>query len=386
MPKLPAWFVALLVCSIPALAHSEDPETRSHMRGIASDLQRILPFWLEDDPFPDTQSRETFRQSATSLASRADQLESHGTKRGEAFELFARSLRNDAMSLRQHVEAGEFGSAQAQIGPLLENCIGCHARLPSVGESPLSAQLVASVRQDSLTPANRLRLRMATRQFDLAIAELETMLTQEVEDRADGAPLKLSLHGGLVDYLILNVRVRNNLERPRAFLTAFAARGGVSDYLKSDVEQWVASLHRIPEVTNAVASPLAKAKRLLERGEELRAFPADSSGLAYDIVASGWIYRLLETSDRNITDAELAEAYYILGATESRILRPSWNDRWDDYLEMAIRKAPGSEIAWRAYRLLENETLAYWTPSWTSTLPTSVRTRLNELRVLAEGQ
>jgi hypothetical protein len=355
------------------------------MQGIAGDLKRILPIWVNAEPRLNPEDRELFRVSVISLAARADELESHGVGKGQPFELLARSLRNDAAAIREYVDSGDIDAARSQIGPLLENCVGCHSRLPSAGMSSLSEELVSGINMDELTVPDRLRLRMATRQFDPAIADLEGILVEEVKGRASGAPLTVSLHSGLVDYLILNVRIRNNLERPRAFLTSFSALDGVGKYLKSDIDQWIESLARGPEVINGVDRPIDQAKKLIQRGDELRAFPSDSAGLAYDVMASGVIYRLLETPQADLSNPERAEAYYILGATESRILRPSWNDRWDDYLEMAIRTAPGTDTAWRAYQLLENETLAYWSPSWTATLPASVRNRLEELRKAAEG-
>lgn len=385
MLKFAVFVVGIWVVTLPSSADGRDIETQARMKGIAGDLKRILPIWVQRESRLDSAERERFRVSVISLAARSDELQAHAVGKGQPFELLARSLRNDAATIREYADRGDIDAARSQIGPLLENCVGCHSRLPSAGTSSLSASLVSDINLDELSVPDRLRLRMATRQFDPAIADLERILVDETKGRASGAPLTMSLHSGLVDYLILNVRVRNNLERPRAFLTSFGALDGVGKYLRTDIDQWIESLARGPETIRKIDRPLDQAKRLIEQGDELRVFPSDSVGLAYDVMASGVIYRLLETPPASLSNAELAEAYYILGATESRILRPSWNDRWDDYLEMSIRTAPGSDTAWRAYQLLENETLAYWSPSWTATLPSSVRTRLDELRKAAEG-
>jgi hypothetical protein len=121
---------------------------------------------------------------------------------------------------------------------------------------------------------------------------------------------------------------------------------------------------------------------VLGAASQLRRFPADRAGLVHDLVASGLLHRAVSAAGKPTTDS--AEAYYLLGVTELRIGSSQWLTEPEAYLEAAIRAAPGSPPARRAYVVLEESTLLGYTGSGgEGELPPEVASWLTELRGLA---
>ena len=88
---------------------------------------------------------------------------------------------------------------------------------------------------------------------------------------------------------------------------------------------------------------------------------------------------------RRDASPEGAEAYYLLGAVESRIGRGFWISPAGFYLEMAVRLAPESETGRRAFALLEEELYANYSGSGGENLPSDERAKLEELKRLVRA-
>ena len=115
----------------------------------------------------------------------------------------------------------------------------------------------------------------------------------------------------------------------------------------------------------------------------IRSFlPTDRAALVHYVVASTILHRYIESHP--IGGPDIAEAYYLLGLTESRVGRAYWVSQADFFLETAIRMAPKQPFAEQAYALLEEETILEWSGSSGIHLPANVEQRLSELRELID--
>jgi hypothetical protein len=81
-----------------------------------------------------------------------------------------------------------------------------------------------------------------------------------------------------------------------------------------------------------------------------------------------------------------AHAFFLLGVTSLQSGRSWWLGEADGYLETAIRQAPGSDWAKRAYVFLEEQTLANYSGSGGVHVPPDVRKRLEDLHTIAAGE
>ena len=228
----------------------------------------------------------------------------------------------------------------------------------------------------SLMPVERARLEVASRQFDAALTTYEQLFTA-----GQLSPTRLDLEGLITDYLIVAVRVKGELQRPQPTLRGLEKRSETPLYLRRNLETWRADLADLTS-RPGVGSELDQARALVEEAEGRNAFPADRQGLILDLVASGMLYRFVERQSE--PSEELAEAYYLLGLTETRISRSYWLSQSDFYLETAIRMAPTTPVATQAYALLEEQTLFGYTGSSGLHVPDYVLRHLEELRSLIE--
>jgi hypothetical protein len=82
---------------------------------------------------------------------------------------------------------------------------------------------------------------------------------------------------------------------------------------------------------------------------------------------------------------QLAEAFYLLGVSESHVNHSYWISETEYFLEVAIRMAPQAEFARSAFNFLEDLTTAGYSGSAGVNIPGDVKMRIEELRCLVEG-
>jgi len=253
--------------------------------------------------------------------------------------------------------------------------VGCHSRLSS-DDSALAKGFLQQEQLERLDLLERARLQIATRQFDAALDSFETAF-------ASGSVHPGTLIGPLVDYLTICVRVRHELARARGTLTTFAARPEVWKQLRGDLEAWTAELGRYRKA-DLERAELAPARRTIEAARAETRYPGDLVALIDYLVASAQLHRFVAL--QSAPPAELAEAYYLLGVAELAIGRDFWISQAALLLETAIRTAPDTLWAQRAFALLEQETLAGYSGSAGLHLPEDERVQLEVLRELVDAE
>jgi len=389
----------------PAPSSSEAPPPREAMQELLGALALALPRSADPARFGDPAERERIGEALRALSGAAGALERHAA-RGEGFHLLGAALARDAREVERRYAAGRAAEAGYLLQRLTENCIACHDRLPEPPDRRLDRRLVERMEgvEDELEPAPRARLQIATpRRFDAALETYEAFFAT-----AAATPARLDRMGYLADYLVVALRVAADPDRARATLRRLRARPDVPEWLDRDLEVWIDTLDSPvaapaagPADPTDPAASLDRARRLLARGEALRAVPADHTGLVHDVLASSLLYRVAELApasapptapadadapgrDGAPSAAERAEAYYLLGVAEARIDRSYWLSPADLYLEASIRMAPGAAFAGDAYALLERRTREGYTGSSGTHLPDDVARNLDALRRLLE--
>ncbi|HEX2485437.1 MAG TPA: hypothetical protein VHQ66_09060 [Myxococcota bacterium] len=362
---------------VPGAHGSEPGATGSAMAEIVAALRVALPLSLSASRFEDPANRRALDASLGALREGAQELESHGRSQDASFAYLSRSLARDAEDIKRRFDAGRLDESRFLLGALVEDCVGCHSRLPSAEDSGLGADLYRQVDTTALSPLERARLEVATRQFEAALERYEALLAAP-----DASPAELDVEGVIADYLTVAIRVKQDLPRARATLAKLAARRDVPSYLATLLRGWVAACESLAGSLDA-ADPLAEAVRVAERGAKLERFPRDRAAFVHELVASSLLLR--HVAAHPDPSLENAQAYFLLGVAELSSGRSLWLSAAQDYLETAIRMAPGSDWAKRAYVVLEEETLADYSGSGGVHVPPDVRESLRELQREAVG-
>lgn len=371
---------ALLLAAVgcltpPPAAAAGDERTRARMRELFASMQLLLPLSADGDlAAPDERARVT--RALEALAADADLLAAHAGEDDPARRYLGRSLEADARNALERYREGRTESAAFLIQQATENCIACHGKLRSPGDSPVAAHFVDATALAKLRPEERARLQIATRQFDDALTTLEALF-------ADPSVHPSTLLGPLTDYLIVAVRVKGDYDRPMPVLERFAKRPDLWVQLRADVEQWVRDLRELRALRDEPPS-LAAARRLVEEARSAGPLAPDERSLVRYLVASSILLRWLDGGERS--PAEQSEAWGLLGLCELQVGDTFWLSQAEFYLETAIRRAPGSAPAKRAYELLEAETIESYTGAAGVDLPPALAAHLAELHALAEGR
>lgn len=358
----------------PVRAAEDAEPTRARMREIFTSMRLLLPLSADGD-LAEPDRRTAVTRALEALAGNAELLAEHAREDDPARRFLGRSLASDARNALDRYREGRTESAAFLVQQATENCIACHGKLPSPGDSPLAANFVDETTLAKLRPEERARMQIALRQFDAAMATLEALF-------ADPAVHPSTMLGPLTDYLIVAVRVRGDYQRPVPVLEAFAKRPDLWLQLRGDVEQWIRDLGELRGLGGRPAS-LARARQLVEEARTRNPLGPDQRNLVRYVAASSELHRWLGSGDH--PPVERSEAWQLLGVCELQTGDTFWLSQAEFYLETAIRAAPGSDPARRAYELLEAEMIGSFTGASGVDLPPSIAARLAELRKLAGG-
>ena len=237
----------------------------------------------------------------------------------------------------------------------------------------------------------RAQLQMATRQFDAALQTYE-----ELFKSSGSRTSEIVMMDGFVDYLKLCIRVKQDVARPIPVLEGMLKRPDLPKFASLQLSQWIASLRQLSKRHDKAGSELPSARKLISDAQRASEFPMDRGRLVDFIYASRLLNSYIQKKDPGAAALEkrfspatvqsprpdLAEAYYLLGVTESMIGRSYWLSQTEFYLETAVRSAPHSKYADKAFAFLEEQVLVEFSGSSGTNVPEDMQKTLDDLRKL----
>lgn len=363
-------------------AMSADPkgDLRPTMQSIFRALTIVFPLSLSEESFEKAENRQQIQDSLRTLTRSATSLASHGDSIPPSFDFLQRSLSQDAQEASTLYEAGYYEEARFVFQQLIDNCFLCHSQLPSAQPFVLGQRFLKELERGHLPPLppyDQVRIAVATRQFDSALAACEALF----QSRATPA-VQIDLMAFFEDYLRIVIRVHRDFVRAINTMEAFLKRPDVPRYLNDHITTWVETLKALQH-DSSDGSELSRAQRLIQQGQKHNRFLADRRGLIYFAVASSDLHRYVSTGSKPA--AQLAQAYYLLGVSDSYMPRSSWISETEFFLERAIRLAPESAIAKTAYSFLEEYVMTGFAGSAHAETLNTIYPQLSELRRLIDG-
>ena len=370
---------ALLLLLAVVLACAEDrravegEETRIIMAEILGNLRVVLPYRWDPAEYRKPENHLLIARALHSISSQTRVLEDHVDPGDLQMQYLARNIAEDAAAARRAFDSGRPERSAFLIERITENCIVCHSRLPSPGDSPLSQDFVEVGALAKVSLEERASLQIATRRFDDALDSLETLL-------GSSEPPAILL-GPITDYLVVAIRVKNDVARATDTLQRFAQREDLWEQLRIDTDAWIEALEELGPVLLAPPS-FETARSLHDTALRVDASPGSRSGLVHFIVASAILERRI--AQGMPAGPELGEAYFLLGIIEARIGRNYWVTEAPFLLETAIRMAPKEPFARNAYAILERELQLEYEGTAQEELPPEESSRLAILRQMID--
>lgn len=345
------------------------------MHLIFDSLQFLLRLDASGEDFDNPKHRSDVLEALRELDDQSAILASHGFYEDTGGMFFASVLERYTLLLLRTYERGESEEVQQLLYGITDICIACHARLPSAQDSPVARQFVDSREFASLPLNKKAKIQVATRRFDDALATLETLI--ESAKSVDS----VAIEDVLRTYLIVNIRVKGDMERPIPTLEFVGERSEPQSAWHRDIEVWLESLEQFRDLP-LIGDPLASARQIIDSADSSD-FPSQRSALVEYIAASSLLHRYLVS--RPSVAMHVSEAHYLLGLAEYHIHRDEWLPHAELYLEIAIVLAPDAKWAVPAYKLLVEKLHQSYRQSPNGALPPEVEERLRELRQAIDG-
>lgn len=345
--------------------------TRAAMQEIFAQLQILLPSAIQGE-LGSPEKADELALAFARLQGRIDALPAHGKGLDPGARLFGRALSRDVRRANQFFERGRFENAAFIVQSMVDDCTACHARGPAK-DSLITQGFLDESALKLLDPLERAGVSVATRQFDDALSRYE---------KAFAAPdvVPATLLGPMIRYLTVAVRVVRDPSRARNTVARFEAHPNLAKSVREDAEHWRLRLSELkPE--DLVGTTITRAQAATESAEKTGVYPGDARALIEFLVASAQLHDLVSRPE--MAPEDRAHVYELLGRAEYGAAQSVWLSRADLYWETAIRLAPRSPAARRAYARLEKETQLGFTGSGGLRLPEDEAVRLKELEALS---
>jgi hypothetical protein len=360
---------------VMASGWTEREATRDAMQIIFDSLRVLLRLDASGEDLDSPQRRSEVLEALRELDDQSAILASHGFYEDTGGMYLSSVLERYTLLLLRTYERGQPEQLQQFLYGITDICIACHSRLPSDQDSPVARQFVDSEEFESLPLNKRARIQIATRRFDDALTTLETLI------ESSKAVDPVVFDDVLRTYLIVNIRVKGDMERPIPVLELVGERSDPRSAWHRDVKIWLESLQHF-RGQPFIADPLKSARKIIDSAGSSD-YPSQRSALVEYIAASSLLHRYLVS--RPSDPVNVSEAHYLLGVAEYRIHPEEWLPNAELYLEIAIVLAPDAKWAMPAYMLLVEKLNQTHGKSPNGGLPPEVEERLRELKQAIDG-
>ncbi|RZK57951.1 MAG: hypothetical protein EOO87_01575 [Pedobacter sp.] len=347
---------------------------KPHMQSLYVSLTKLIAFALVDEDKLTDSQKKTIEAQILNLSQQAEEVRKIAKFSDKSHEFLAQELERNARLSYSNFRQGKISQARFFITDVANTCYSCHTSRQGETDSSFASNFNKGVDISSFDLLARARFFTLSRQFELAEINYEKLLSSHassIDELVNVDPI--------LEYLIVSIRVRHDIKKSLEFLKSIVSKN-YPEVVKNDLRHWIVALEQNKSI-QANESSLTVAKDLVSKARELSEFPADRSGMVQYILASKILINHL--AKRGVLQSELAETYFELGRCERIIGNKLFADESSSYFENAIRLAPKTDLARKAFSRYEENIVSGYTGSSGTSLPEDERTKLSELRKLA---
>lgn len=350
------------------------PQFKPHMQAVYGALVQVMPVFLRSDSSFGLKDRANYEAQFKTLAdqSKAIQVIVEGSDVGH--KSLAAQLASSTDAAYAQFKSGNASQTRFFLSEALNSCFGCHSSRGTEKDSTFVTNFNKDLKLEGFEPLARARFLVLSRQFDGALKEYERLLVNSslsLDDLINVEPF--------VEYMILGIRVKNSTDEVSATF-AKLKDSKLPELLKNDIKNWSRSLQELKKEKISTNS-LREAEKQIALAQKHMEYPQDRSGLVRMIVASRILHEVVLSKSTSASDK--AKAYYELGLTENLIGSEFFSDEPLAYFEEAMKLAPKSAIARKAYAQYEDIVRFNYSGSSGTKLPAAETKKLEDLRLKA---
>lgn len=345
------------------------------MKKIHGSIVELLPHSVGVSAFSRDKDRTLYLKTAGELKSHGKALVGvTSAKSDETFKVIAENFASETHALHEALEKGNPRSARFVFSNILNNCISCHTR-QTTHSSNVKTPLYNPKFSSNLSLLEKAELNTAIRRFEQALDQYEKAFSKDGLYKIPG----LLVEGYVIDYMIVGLKTKGQHKRVIKTLKNLAVQTTLPLSFQSTLSKWIGFLDG-----HDFSSPVSSYDKILalyNKGQDLNTHPFDSAGTVAAILAGNYLQSYLY-SGASLSSKDRARGYLLYGMCELSLRRPQQISKVEYYLEKSITTHPKSEIAKKAYSVLEDH--IYFENSGSSGLsvPKEELNKLTSLRKL----
>jgi hypothetical protein len=359
-------------------ATAADPSWSARMRGMAKNLETLMPYVFSRQEFNDSTNNKRIHDLIAEFSKSVDMVPKHAGEvmlgKDPIVKFSVQRLQSNTRSALEAFDEGHMDYARTVLSESMGLCFNCHTSTQFGPEDSFSTkQLAANFR---IYPTERADYYVATRQFDRAIDVLEGVLKPAGLTANDNPHEQLA---ALRKYLSLEVRVKKDPVRAASTVESFLQNQKLPYFIATDAEAWLHSL-REWQSEKTPKEPFSRAQTLLKKIGSRQTSQADQGAFVDYLRASSLLHEGLRETAKTETKAKI---YQMLGKSYDTLSETGTWDLPEVYFEACVRATPKTSLSQQCYKDYERTVVLGFSGSAGVFLPKEQREHLAELKGIA---
>lgn len=351
------------------------------MQELSKNLSQLWPIIANEQKFADPANLPAIEQRTNELRKLAHVLNANTPRPnndpslGLVSDLFAEDIETALTSLR----SGRVQYARRVLLDTTSYCIQCHTQTDRGAKYP---RLDLQADLSGLTPIEKAEFFAATRQFETALQEFETLISDKNFAKTQPFEWQRAARSALA----ISVKVQKDPNRTIALIKKMEANPSTPQFMKENIQPWLRSANEWrSERSPAIQSPyqaLNRAEKMIERAQKGQRDPLDQSQDITYFRASGFLHEILAT--RAARDRISTKALYLAGIAAENTRDLNFWTMHETYYELCIRRMPHTELARMCYKRLNDSIIQGYSGSAGTQIPPDIQQRLTTLKGLSD--
>lgn len=335
------------------------------MKSFQASLKELTPFIFSEEEFIDQRNDERLKKQIRDLANQTKTLNHNPTleHRDPTIRFVATQFNEDVDRAAQSFLEGKKNFSRYQLMKVSSYCVECHTT--DQGGVQKNVYQHAPF-YNALKVGEKAEYLIANRDFDAAY----DVLLKDLQTGSNLQALSTDRHLRLL--LMISVRFKNDYEKTEKILAILKRMKNLPPFLKQNLEKWDMSMVAWRQ-HKKINIELKTVQKIIEHANS-----------EIDYMRS--LNVLNQLFKKGLAGDEESLALYLAGKSYEQLNDISPMEIHENYYKACILNQPGSEIAKKCYKTLEESVMVSYTGSSGVHVPVDVEIWLKDLQKKSESK
>ena len=355
------------------------PALTGSMKNFKENLNQLLPIVIDTKQFNAPENFEKINQEVANLLQISKQVVHNPQvqKLDPSLRFISTAFNEDLKRAKESLDSGKREFARYTLMNVTAYCIECHTRTSS-GPAFNSPQLENGLKD--MNPMERGEYLLATRQFDRAFSEFESVIKDSLHKEGNLFDLDRAVRYALS----ISIKFQRNPKKSLEIAQVIENSDRSPYYLRQSARAWDQAIRawmkEKPMKGEKVDELLKHSENLVKEGRKFQMGLADRGGDIFFLRALSDLHLVLR---HDLNKNQLGQALYLTGSSYEAVRDLSVWSLHEDYYDSCIRQVPHTDWSEKCYSKLEESIYFGYTGSSGLRLPIDMQIKLDELKKLA---